>query len=828
MSTNNFWQAGRYFPHRWGTIPLQTGITLGRRRDELKKRILWGLAAAAGLLLIALIWILDIPHWQKLDLDKIYAQPASSVVYDTSGEPVGALSGTQARVWTPLSEIPESVRNAFLAAEDHRFYEHCGISVRRILAAAVANLRSGGYDQGASTITQQLIKLTHLSAEKTLSRKAQEAFLALQLEQVLSKDEILECYLNTINFGSGAYGIAAAAQTFFDKEVSELTLAESALLAAVIKSPSGYAPDVHPDRAVERRDGILDDMAEYGYITLAQAEATKAQPLVLHMAEISSSGSYGWFLDAALDEAAELLNLGVDDVLTSGLRIYTAFDPAIQDAADALFADDANFPADASDGTPVQAAFVAIRPDTGEICALVGGREYEVRRGLNRATQIQRSPGSAIKPVSAYAAAIDAYGFSPTSFVEDTPRTFDGGYEPGNAGGASYGTVTLREALSRSLNIATVDLADLIGVDAVRAYALRFGLPLDDQDDNLALSLGSMTYGVSPTQLCAAYAALANGGMRVEPHLIARIEDAEGNALYEAEAPSERAVQESTAAMLTDMLATAATGGSAHALSAAGVPVAGKTGTVSDADGSTRDIWTAAYTPDLALTVWMGFDNPDESHRLSASEGGSGAPARLCAALLESVSDALSGADFAQPATVRTALIDTVALENDEVRLATEWTPADCTAAELFHADAMPTEFSEEWDAPEAVGDLELVSGSGETPILQFTALDENAEYLLLRSSGGATETVAVLTGLPGEVIRYADESHDLTQRARYTVLPRHRLLYERGTLLTGDESAAVEYSPGGVLDWLFGSDAAQATPEPAEIEVNEVQSMFG
>ena len=174
----------------------------------MKKRILWGLAAAAGLLLIALIWILDIPHWQKLDLDKIYAQPASSVVYDASGEPVGALSGTQARVWTPLSEIPESVRNAFLAAEDHRFYEHCGISVRRILAAAVANLRSGGYDQGASTITQQLIADAP-ERGKTLSRKAQEAFLALQLEQVLSKDEILECYLNTIYFGSGAYGIAA-------------------------------------------------------------------------------------------------------------------------------------------------------------------------------------------------------------------------------------------------------------------------------------------------------------------------------------------------------------------------------------------------------------------------------------------------------------------------------------------------------------------------------------------------------------------------------------------------------------------------------------------
>ena len=793
----------------------------------MKKRILWGLAAAAAALLIALIWALDVPHWQKLDLDKIYAQPASSIVYDADGEPVGALSGAQARVWTPLSEIPQHVRDAFLAAEDHRFYEHCGISVRRILAAALANLRSGGYSQGASTITQQLIKLTHLSAEKTLSRKAQEAFLALQLERTLSKDEILECYLNTIYFGSGAYGVAAAARTFFDRDVSELTLAESALLAGVIKSPSGYAPDVHPERAVERRDGILDDMAEYGYVSSAQAEAAKAQPLALRM-EGSAPESGGWFLDAALDEAADRLSISADEALTSGLRIYTAYEPAIQAAADALFADAANFPADAGDGTQAQAALVAMRPDTGEICALVGGRSYEVRRGLNRATQIQRSPGSAIKPVSAYAAAIDAYGFTPTSFVEDTPRTFAGGYEPGNAGGASYGTVTLREALSRSLNVATVDLADLIGVDAVRAYALKFGLPLDAQDDNLALSLGSMTYGVSPAQLCAAYAALANGGVRVEPHLVARIEDAEGNVLYEAEAPRERAVQDSTAAMLTDMLRTAASEGSARALSAAGVPVAGKTGTVSDADGSTRDVWTAAYTPDLALTVWMGFDQPGDSRRMSASEGGSGAPARLCAKLLETVSSELSGAEFSLPASVRTALVDRAALEKNEVRLATERTPADCTVAELFPAGATPSEFSTEWDAPAAVGDLELISESGETPVLQFTALDENAEYLLLRASGGATEIVAALTGAPGETIRCADESHDLTQRARYTVLPRHRLLYERGTLLTGDESAAVDYSPGGVLDWLFGSSAEQSAPEPAEIDVNEVQSMFG
>ena len=794
---------------------------------NVKKKILVVMAVAAALLAGALVWVLDIPHWQKLDLGKIYAQPAASIVYDAAGEPIGALTGGTSRVWTPLNEIPEHVRDAFLAAEDHRFYEHCGISLRRIAAAALANLRSGGYDQGASTITQQLIKLTHLSAEKTLSRKAQEAFLALQLERALTKDEILECYLNTIYFGSGAYGIAAAAQTFFDRDVAELTLAQSALLAAVIKSPSGYAPDAHPERALERRDAILDDMAEYGYISASQAQEAQAQPLAL-AEDLTTSATSNWFLDAALDEAAAVLDMDADGVRAAGLRIYTAYDPDIQRAADALFADDANFPSDAADGTPVQAALVAMRPDTGEICALVGGRAYEVQRGLNRATQIRRSPGSAIKPVSAYAAAIDAYDFSPTSFVEDTPRTFSDGYEPGNAGGASYGTVTLREALSRSLNIATVDLADLIGVDAVRAYALRFGLPLDDRDDNLALSLGSMTYGVSPAQLCGAYAALANGGTRVEPHLIARIEDAGGSVLYEAAAPSERAVQPSTAYMLTDMLVTAASDGSAHALSSAGIPVAGKTGTVSDADGSTRDVWTAAYTPDLALTVWMGFDQPDADHRLSASEGGSGAPARLCAGLLQAVAGELSGAAFEQPDTVRTALLDATSLERDAVRLATAQTPADCTVAELFHADHMPTEFSTEWNAPQPVDDLALISGPGETPVLSFTARDANAEYLLLRTVDGHTETIAVLTGSLGEAIRFADESHDLRRRARYSVLPRHAALYARGTLLTGNESAAVEYSPGGALDWLFGSGAASATPEPAEIEVNEVQSMFG
>ena len=797
-----------------------------QKQVKSMRRKIWIAAIGIAVVLLGLLVLkLDIPNWEKLDLDKIYAQPKSSVVCDASGQAVSALASGQNRVWTSLDEIPVQLRNAFLAAEDQRFYEHHGVSVRRILAAMVSNLRTRSYGQGASTITQQLIKLTHLSGVKTLSRKAQEAWLALQLERRLSKDEILECYLNTVYFGKGAYGVASAAQTYFSKELSELTLAESALLAGVIKAPSSYAPHINPDKSVDRRNLVLSQMADCGYISQQDAKNAAAEPLRLVMRD--SREQYGWFMDATLAEAASVLNLTVDDVLSSGYVIRTAFEPALQSAADALFADDTRFPVGAADGTAVQAALVAMRPKTGAICAVVGGRDYEVQRGLNRATQIRRSPGSAIKPVSTYAAAIDAFNLSPTSLVEDTPRDFGNGYTPGNAGGNSYGTVTLREALSRSLNIATVDLADLIGVSAVRSYATKFGLELSWQDDNLALALGSMTYGVSPAQLCAAYSALSNGGMRVEPHFIDCIEDHEGRVVYQAQRDDRRAVQASTAYMLTDMLETAASSGSARALTASGVPVAGKTGTVADADGSTRDVWTAAYTPDLALTVWMGYDSPDAQHQLASSEGGSGYPARLCAAFLKEISHELSGSEFVRPSTVKTALVDALALEENEVLLATDKTPADYVVTELFHPDAMPETFTDEWDAPAAVSDLTLLSGHGETPVLQFTAPSENAEYLLLRTSDGDTQTIATLTGAPGEILRYADTTADLSRRAQYVVLPRHRLLYERGVQLTGKESAAVTYSPGGVLDWFFGSGTDDAAPEPPEIEVNEVQSIF-
>lgn len=752
-----------------------------------------------------LIWQLDLPNWQGLDLEKIQKVPESTVVYDANGQKAGAIYAARERKYVELNEIPAHVIDAFITAEDQRFWTHSGVDVKRIFGALWHDIKTMSLDQGASTITQQLIKLTHLSSEKTLSRKAQEAVLARKLEKKLSKEEILEAYLNTVYFGNGAHGIGTATQTYFGKDADALTLAEGALLAGVIKSPSNYAPHLNPENALNRRNLILKSMLENEVIGDEEYRLAAAEPLSPAPRQAEETG-FGWYMDQVMLEAEGILEMDAEEILSAGLHIHTGLNPTIQKTADALFENGANFPDPAADGTPVQAALVALDSETGEIAAIVGGREYEVRRGFNRATQMQRQPGSAIKPISTYAAAIEDRGFLPVSMVQDVQREFPGKYLPGNSGGTYYGTVTLREALSRSLNVATVDLADLIGMQAVRNTIGKFGIPLAAQDVNLSLSLGSMTHGVSPAKLCAAYCALANGGSRVEPHAIRRITDARGKIIYEAPQLNETAVSPETAFLVTDMLKTAAREGSAKALAGAGVPVMGKTGTVGEAGGGNRDIWTVACTPDMAVAVWMGFDEPDSSHTMPDYAGGSSYPAQLCAALIGKSAASLSRRDFEAPDTLLPLRIDRAALaEDDRVLLAAANTPEKYVQVEWFPEDRLPTETSTLWNAPEGVDDLVLLSDNGEAPALAFTCKDSSADYLVLRRSGADTEVVAVLNGEAGNIIVWTDPEPDMNAVYEYSVLPRHRLLYESGSLLTGPESRAVTHSPGGFLNRIFG-----------------------
>lgn len=780
----------------------------------MKKKLKWigiGIGCAAILGLAALIWALDIPHWQTLDLNKIQNYQQAAILFDGNDEEIAVLAGAQHRRAIALEEVPQHVRDAFLAAEDARFYEHRGIDVWRIGGALLANMRSGEYSQGASTITQQLIKLTHLTSEKSLSRKAQEAWLALQLEREMNKDEILEAYLNIVYFGGagsgvGAYGIEAAAQTFFQKSASELTLAEGALLAAVIKSPSGYSPIDHPEKALERRNHVLQAMAEYGYIDEPQSQAAQQEPLALSVAEIEQL-PYGWYIDAALAEAESLLSLSADEILTGGYRIYTALDAQAQASAEALFQNGANFPDPAEDGTPAQAALVTLDSESGAVVALIGGREYNIRRGLNRATQIACQPGSALKPVSVYAAAVDAMGYLPTSIVDDAQHTYAGGYTPGNAGGQYYGKVTLREALSRSLNAATVELANRIGIDTVRMYAQRLGVELDEADRNLALALGSMTQGLSPLSLANAYLPLANGGMWSEAHVIRRIEHADGRVMYEHPGQTERVLSQQSAYMLVNMLETAASSGSARALSATGFPVAGKTGTVEMGNAAgNRDIWTVACTPTTVVSVWMGFDEPDAAHALPEGTGGSSYPARLAAQFLAEIADRASAGNFALPAGVTQALVDGLALEElHQPLLATSLTPKEYQLVEIFPDGKVPRETSPYWRIPETVTDLQASLSADGRPEIRFTALEEDVDYVVMRTIQQERRAIATLQGTPGETLTFVDEGASSNQAAKYSILPRHQRLYEMGRLVTGDESEAVSVEPRRQWSWLFG-----------------------
>lgn len=783
----------------------------------MKRRVWWILAGIFAVLAGVVIWQMDIPNWQKLDIDKLTQVPRTTVLYDRNGEPFGSLYASENRVWTDIEDIPQDVRNAFIAAEDLRFYRHGGFDLVRIFGALWADIKTMSLSQGASTITQQLIKLTHLTSEKTLSRKAQEIVLATQLERVMDKDEILECYLNVVYFGNGAYGIQTAAGVYFGKSVSDLSLAEAAMLAGIIKSPSSYAPHINPEKSIARRDMILTTMAEHDFISPQQAEQAKREGVSL--VNRSRNGG-GWYADQVLTEAETALQCTTEEILSAGYAIYTAYDPAIQAQMDLLFAQGVNFPDPASDGTPCQAAMVAMDTETGGILALEGGRSYDVRRGLNRATSIARQPGSAFKPISTYAAAVDQMGYLPTTLLNDTQREFPGGYAPSNAGGNYYGLIPMREALSRSLNVATVGLADEIGVDLLREYAQRFRIPLEDSDANLSLALGSLTYGVSPAKLCAAYCALANGGIAVDPHAILRIESAEGNVRFEYQAKKSRAVKPETAYIITDMLKTAATTGSAKALASVRAPVAGKTGTVSMEDGQTRDIWTAAYTPEIAVCSWMGFDQPDSSHALASYLGGSSFPAKLCANLLKSIP--LTGRDFELPSSLRRAVIDRLALsQQGSVLLASDSTPSQYASIELFPSSDLPKDTTSLWDAPEPPQDVSIQNVDGGI-LVSFSCLDSNAEYLLLRrNTDGDAQVLATLSGAKNEILSFTDTSAAKNAYYEYTVLPRHRLLHEMGVLLTGSESAPVAYSPGGILGRFLNDISSGNETKPPQSDAD-------
>ena len=776
-----------------------------RRRVVLSAALVFTLGVAA-----VAVFVLDVPHWQKLDPLKLTRLSQTSRLYDNEGSLVTKLRGAENRTLVSLSEVPVAVRAAFIAAEDLRFYEHNGFDLVRIFGALVADLKSQSFSQGASTITQQLVKLTHLTNEKTIARKAEELYLAIQLEQAFDKDEILEMYLNTVYFGNSAYGIQAAAEYYFAKDVSELTAAEGAALAATIKAPSAYSLTDGPEANRTRRNYILTTTEENGMLPASEAAAARAQELTAAR-NTPATNVYGWYVDAALEEAEALLGITADQLLTGGYYIETALNQPLQAIADALFADDGNFPDNASDGTPVQGALAVADTKTGALLALVGGRDYTTARGFNRATQMRRQPGSAIKPLAVYAPAIQA-GYTAASIVLDEQEDFGGGYTPRNSGNLYYGNVTLRRALALSLNVATVRLMSEIGISRSTAFLEKTGIPLTDTDGNLSLALGSMTTGVTPAELAASYAMFGNQGVYNPPYIVTRIFAPTGEKLYEHEAAPRTVLSSQDAYLLTSMMRSVTSWGTGAKLSATGLAVAGKTGTVSLVGQSgNRDIWMAAYTSDFSLACWMGFDVTDANHHLPSRQSGGDATAAMATSFLKKAYANRQKPSFPEPEGLVWLTIDTIAGQvTGYPMLASSATPESYKLSEVFLASNRPWSTSNVWQSPSACSYFYVEFNDSGMPRLKFGCTD-TALYRISRTVGGETVVLTELLGSAGESVSYVDWSATPGEWYTYSVTPVQSTLLAEGVELTGPtsrQSVQARYASGlfgGALRKLVG-----------------------
>ncbi|MCL2670968.1 MAG: transglycosylase domain-containing protein [Clostridiales bacterium] len=583
-----------------------------------------------AVLCMAISFILSRMSLHRLDVNRIIGAPQSLLIYDMNGEEISCLYGAENRIPVSIETLPPHLVDAFIAAEDARFFSHPGFDLIRIGGAVLQDLKSMSYAEGASTITQQLMKLSHLSPDKNLVRKIDEVILSYQIEQSYSKEEILELYLNYVYFGNGCYGIEAAARRYFGVSASELSLSQSALLAGVVNAPNRLAPNQFPEAALRRRDLVLDWMEDYAFIEPAQAAFAKADPLAL--AESETNGRRGYYVDLALTSACETLGVDMPTLLSGGYRIYTEMDSDLQAHCEELFDRDDYFPVVATTGPDgwvtreaPSAAIVIVDAADGGVAAIMGGRENDVALAFNRATRMRRQTGSTIKPILVYAPAL-LRGYTAASILADEPAGY-GDFTSQNANGQYAGQVTLRQAVTDSLHAPAVSVLSTLGVEHCKSFARDLGIPFDARDTELSLAFGGFTYGVSPCQLAGAYAAFASGGVYHEPYVVSRITNSDGQLLFTRNTEGKRVMDNGNAFILNDMLQSAVETGAAKRLADLDIGLAASIGASSD--NAYRDIWLAAYNPQYAAVVWMGFDDSNGGRRLPGNISGGGYPAEL-------------------------------------------------------------------------------------------------------------------------------------------------------------------------------------------------------
>lgn len=708
-------------------------------------------AAASGIIYLAYL-SRTLPSWDESAFD----QSTTSKIYDMNDSVVSMKYKNQNRTTITYSQISPDFITAILATEDADFYEHNGFSIKGIIRSTLTNLFTSGRPHGASTITQQLARGVLLTNEDTTSvsyvRKIREILLAMQIEDRLTKEEIFTNYVNTISFGHGAYGVEAASVTYFNKSAKDLTMVEAALIAGLPQAPSNYDPFKNPEKALARRNIVIDRLVAVDYITKEKAEELKKIPITLvegipnqAVNEEKQLANYQYYIDYVTSIADKIITeKNLESIYNGGYRIYTTLDTNVQSAMETVYNDDSLFP-QGMNGVDPESAMTIIDPTTGAIRGLVGGRSYTVEMGFNRAVSAKRSPGSTFKPIVAYGPAFEKGILSPSMIVKDTPepKLLDGTgnvYEFNNYSGNFVGNVNVRTAIKNSINTVAVRVLNDITPRYGFEFAKRLGITnlSDNEKDNLALALGGLQNGVTTLEMARAFGVFANQGVLVESNSIRRIEDSYGNIIFESKPVSTQAISPEVAYLVNNVLLDVVNSGTGTNAKLYKRQVAGKTGTTDLVVNGTNmkegngDLWFVGYTPQLSGAVWIGYDKNSSTSYLQKAKYGSGKAAYIWHQVMAIALQGKPYLTFNQPAGIVEMQIDP----------ATGLPTTNTTGkSDLFIKGLLPTQPS----STLSIASEGKAVKSGSTIKLTWKG-DPNLDYVIYRidAQGQAVEVITV------------------------------------------------------------------------------------
>ena len=589
--------------------------------------LLFGMFAGIGVAVALMIRIAtDMP---TIDLDDYTIKNISTVFYDTNGNEIDTAHGGENRTLAPLTDIPKYLVDAFISIEDERFLDHNGIDFKRTAGAIFNWIKTGGNGTyGGSTITQQLVKnMTEDKASKGMEgvyRKLREWGRAILLERELTKDQIMELYLNTICFGNATYGIKEASNLYFSKDPKELTLAECALLAGITNRPSHYDPFTNLDNAKSRQKVILKKMSELGKISDSEYKAALEEEIVINKGGKAQNSGHSYFVDAVIEDVIAGLKekkkmtdaAASNAIYGGGLKIYTTMDSKVQNAIDEIYItkESETFSVFKNLSKQPESAILVLDYKTGHIVGMAGGRGQKTgKREFNRATQAKRQPGSTIKPLAVYGPAIEDGKVTASTIISDSPLTVkipgSKDWSPSNWYNSYYGNVTVRYAIEQSMNVPAVRVLQMIGLQRAYNALISEGITTLNKSTDLnyaPLSLGGLTNGVTVKEWTAAYGMIANGGTYIKPITYTKVEDSNGTIILQNKREERRVFSTNTAYILTNIMVGVVNNGTARSARLANSTAAGKTGSTSD----TKDKWFVGYTPYYVAGVWVGYDEP--------------------------------------------------------------------------------------------------------------------------------------------------------------------------------------------------------------------------